>query len=32
MIAQRAPVITLGNPEYCLLNDMFAFKRQFYLT
>ncbi|MDJ0088067.1 DUF1868 domain-containing protein [Pantoea allii] len=31
-IAQRVPVITLGNPEYCLMNDMFAFRRQFYLT
>lgn len=32
MIAKRAPVILLGNPEYCLLKDMFAFKRQFYLS
>lgn len=32
MIAERAPIITLGAPEYCLLEDMFAFKRQFYLT
>jgi len=31
MIA-HAPVITLGAPEYCLLEDMFAFKRQFYLA
>ncbi|WP_206244716.1 DUF1868 domain-containing protein [Novosphingobium terrae] len=30
-IIARAPVITLGPPEYCLLADMFAFKRQFYL-
>ncbi len=30
-IIARAPVITLGAPEYCLLADMFAFKRQFYL-
>ncbi len=32
MIAARSPIITLGNPEYCLLKDMFAFKRQFYLS
>ncbi|PTS89572.1 DUF1868 domain-containing protein, partial [Sphingomonas sp. HMWF008] len=32
MVARRAPVIRLGNPEYCLLEDMFAFKRQFYLS
>ncbi len=32
MIARRAPIITLGNPEYCLLKDMFAFKRQFFLS
>ncbi|WP_343611035.1 DUF1868 domain-containing protein [Novosphingobium sp.] len=31
-IIARAPVITLGPPEYCLLEDMFAFKRQFYLS
>lgn len=30
-LAQKAPVITLGAPEYCLLKDMFAFNRQFYL-
>lgn len=30
-IAARAPVIELGAPEFCLLADMFAFKRQFYL-
>lgn len=32
MLAGKAPVLTFGNPEYCLLNDMFAFKRQFYLS
>jgi hypothetical protein len=32
MIARRAPIITLGDPEYCLLKDMFAFKRQFFLS
>ncbi len=31
MLNHRAPVITLGAPEYCLLDDMFAFRRQFYL-
>lgn len=30
MVADRAPVLSLGQPEYCVLNDMFAFKRQFY--
>ncbi len=28
----RAPVITLNAPEYCLLDDMFHFARQFYLS
>ncbi|OYY79032.1 MAG: hypothetical protein B7Y43_03950 [Sphingomonas sp. 28-62-20] len=32
MLAMQAPVITLGDPEYCTLDDMFAFKRQFYLS
>jgi hypothetical protein len=31
-IAKRAPVISLGAPEYCLLDDMFHFARQFYLA
>jgi len=31
-IVQRVPVFTLGNPEFCVMKDMFAFKRQFYLT
>lgn len=30
-LAKACPVIALGAPEYCLLEDMFAFKRQFYL-
>lgn len=30
-LAKQHPVIELGAPEYCLLTDMFAFKRQFYL-
>lgn len=30
-LARRAPVITFGAPEYCLLDDMFHFARQFYL-
>ncbi|WP_313440758.1 DUF1868 domain-containing protein [Novosphingobium sp.] len=30
-LAHRAPVITFGAPEYCLLDDMFHFARQFYL-
>ncbi|WP_221227192.1 DUF1868 domain-containing protein [Novosphingobium sediminicola] len=30
-LARKVPVIALGAPEYCLLADMFAFKRQFYL-
>lgn len=29
---RQIPPITLGAPEYCLLSDMFAFKRQFYLS
>ncbi|MDF0490168.1 DUF1868 domain-containing protein [Sphingomonas sp. H39-1-10] len=32
LLAQRVPVITLGAPEYCVLRDMFAFKRQFFLA
>jgi hypothetical protein len=32
MLAQRCPIITFGAPEYCLLKDMFAFERQFYLS
>jgi hypothetical protein len=31
-IAERCPVIALGAPEYCILKDMFAFERQFYLS
>lgn len=31
-ILRRAPVITFGAPEYCLLDDMFHFARQFYLS
>lgn len=31
-ISEQAPVFELGYPEFCLLKDMFAFKRQFYLT
>lgn len=31
-LAKRCPVIELGAPEYCTLADMFAFKRQFYLS
>lgn len=30
-LARRVPIITLGAPEYCVLADMFAFKRQFYI-
>lgn len=30
-IAQAAPMVTLGAPEYCTFDDMFAFKRQFFL-
>lgn len=30
-LSQKVPIITLGAPEFCLLKDMFAFKRQFYL-
>lgn len=30
-IAARSPVITLGAPEYCTFEDMYAFHRQFYL-
>jgi len=30
-VARRCPVIELGQPEYCTLDDMFAFHRQFYL-
>lgn len=31
-IVRRVPVFSLGAPEYCLLDDMFAFKREFYLV
>jgi len=31
-IQRRSPVIALGSPEYCILDDMFAFHRQFYLA
>lgn len=31
-IAMKAPVINLGAPEFCELDDMFAFRRQIYLT
>ena len=30
-LAEKVPMITLGAAEYCLLDDMFRFKRQFYL-
>jgi hypothetical protein len=30
-LAKACPVLERGAPEYCLLDDMFAFKRQFYL-
>jgi hypothetical protein len=30
-VAERCPVITFGAPEYCLLDDMYAFRRQFFL-
>lgn len=30
-LARRVPVLTLGIPEYCVFDDMFAFKRQFYI-
>lgn len=30
-MASRSPVIELGKPEYCTFDDMFAFKRQFFL-
>jgi hypothetical protein len=30
-IARKSPEIILGAPEFCLLDDMFAFHRQFYL-
>lgn len=30
-VAEACPVIKLGAPEYCVLKDMFAFERQFYL-
>jgi hypothetical protein len=32
MLEQRAPIFSLGAPEYCTLEDMFAFKRQFFLS
>jgi len=30
-LAKRFPVIEFGQPEYCTLEDMFAFRRQFYI-
>ena len=30
-MASRSPIIELGRPEYCTFDDMFAFKRQFFL-
>eukprot|EP00026_Physarum_polycephalum_P007835 Phypoly_transcript_07904.p1 GENE.Phypoly_transcript_07904~~Phypoly_transcript_07904.p1 ORF type:complete len:162 (+),score=39.11 Phypoly_transcript_07904:1048-1533(+) len=30
-LAEKFPVIELGRPEFCILKDMFAFHRQFYL-
>lgn len=30
-VDRRCPVIEFGAPEYCILPDMFAFKRQFFL-
>lgn len=31
-LSKKVPIITLGNPEFCLLKDMFAFERQFFLN
>ena len=31
-IATRSPEVVLGAPEYCILDDMFAFNRQFFLA
>ena len=31
-VARTCPEIQLGAPEYCLLDDMYAFHRQFYLA
>lgn len=31
-IAAQSPIIVFGAPEYCLLQDMYAFRRQFYLS
>lgn len=30
-LATRVPVIELGQPEYCIFEDMFAFHRQFFI-
>lgn len=30
-LAKRFPVVEIGQPEYCLMDDMFAFHRQFYI-
>lgn len=30
-LVRRVPVIALGTPEYCTFEDMFAFKREFYV-
>lgn len=30
-LARRCPIIELGQPEYCSLDDMFHFKRLFYI-
>lgn len=30
-LATRVPVIQLGQPEYCIFEDMFAFHRQFFI-
>lgn len=30
-MASTSPIIELGRPEYCIFDDMFAFKRQFFL-
>jgi hypothetical protein len=31
-LKRRAPIIEFGAPEYCTLNDMYAFRRRFFLT
>ena len=30
-VAEAAPMLSLGAPEYCTFEDMFAFKRQFFV-